>query len=118
MIPFTRYALWRKRGAPSARDQISGPGGSRGSSQTQASLGAVTNAPVGTSGFGPIVPYAGMRHPSTTSFMPDPIREAFDYFEKDAPTSGEKNQGRAFERECEDEGDGASHLRVEESSAG
>ena len=83
MIPFTRYALWRKRGAPCARSQNSDPGEFGESSQTHALLGAMINAPVGTSGVGPIVPYLGMRPPFTKSFMPKPIREAFDCFEKD-----------------------------------
>ncbi len=54
----------------------------------------MTNATaVGTSGVGPIVPFAGMRPPSTTSFMPELIREAFDYFEKkDAYNSSEQTK--------------------------
>ena len=45
----------------------------------------------------PIVPFAGMRPPSTTSCMPELIREAFDYFEKeDTPNSNEQTMEELF----------------------
>jgi hypothetical protein len=78
LIPFTIYALWRKRGAPSSKDGSSNfqwrSSNEDLSAQTQNLLAA--SNPLAASGFGPNIAPTRMGASSIDPLMLDAVREA------------------------------------------